>query len=155
MADDFAELESYLAAQIERLGPGQRRRIGRKIGQELRKANAKRIAANVQPDGAAMEPRKKRAARKGAKAARKGRMFRKLRLAKAMKIRAGADEVELSFEGAAGRTARAHQLGLVDFVGRTRGGKVVRSKYPERQLLGFGAEDLAMVGDAVLGLLES
>jgi len=156
MADDLAELEPFLATYLNRLGPAQRRKVTRKIGQELRKANAKRIAANVEPDGPAMEPRKPRPRMKDAKGKirRTGKMFPRIRLAKAMRIRANTDEVELAFTGGIDRTARAHQFGLTDVVGKTATGKVVKTRYPARRLLGFGPEDLDLIMETALKLLE-
>lgn len=37
MADDLAELESFLAAYLNRLGPGQRLKVARKVGVALRR----------------------------------------------------------------------------------------------------------------------
>ena len=157
MADDLAELEPYLAAYLNKLGPAQRRRVARKVGEALRRENARRIAANVDPDGAAMEPRKKRKRMKDAKGRikRTGKMFPKIRLARAMKLRATPDEVSVGFAGMIGHTATAHQFGQEDFVGRTKDGREIRTKYPERRLLGFGAEDLDFITRAALELLET
>lgn len=156
MADDLAQLEPFLAAYLNRLGPAQRRKVLRKIGEETRRLNAKRIAANVQPDGSAMEPRKKRPRMKDARGRirRTGKMFPKIRLARSIRIRASADDVAVGFEGTVAHTARAHQFGLVDFVGRTRDGRVIRTRYPERRLLGFGPDDLDAIMDAALKMLE-
>lgn len=156
MADDLAELEPFLAVYLNRLGPAQRRKVLRKIGEETRRLNARRIAANVQPDGSAMAPRKKRKRMKDRKGRirRTAKMFPKIRLARSMKIRASADDVAVGFEGTVAHTARAHQFGLVDFVGKTRDGRVIRTRYPERRLLGFGPDDLDTIMDAALKMLE-
>lgn len=157
MADDLAELEPFLATYLNRLGPAQRRKVTRKIGQELRKANAKRIAANVEPDGAAMVPRKKRKRMMDAKGKirRTGKMFPRIRLAKALRVRPGLDEVEVGFVNPLiTKTAAAHQFGKVDFVGKTKAGKVVKTRYPARRLLGIGPDDLELITDAALKLLE-
>ncbi|MES2300561.1 MAG: phage virion morphogenesis protein [Pseudomonadota bacterium] len=156
MADDLAELEPFLAAYLNKLGPAQRRRVARKVGEALRRANARRIAANVQPDGSAMTARKPRKRMKDAKGRikRSAKMFPKIKLAKVMKIRATPDEVWLGFAGMIGHTAAAHHFGLEDFVGRDANGRAVRTKYPERRLLGFGAEDPDAILSVVLALLE-
>ncbi len=154
--DDLAELEPFLAAYLNRLGPAQRRRVARKVGEALRRENARRIAANVQPDGSAMEARKPRKRMKDAKGGikRSAKMFPKIKLAKAMKIRATPDEVSLGFAGMVGHTAAAHHFGLEDFVGRDANGRAVRTKYPERRLLGFGAEDIEIITRAAMDMLE-
>lgn len=158
MADDLAELEPFLAAYLNRLGPAQRRRVARKVGEALRRENAKRIAANVQPDGSGMEPRKTRKRMKDAKGRikRTGKMFPKIRLAKALRIRATPDEVEIGFYNPMmAQTARAHHFGLTDFVGRTKDGQVIKTKYPERRLLGFSADDVEIITRAAMDLLEA
>lgn len=154
MSDDFTALDDYLAAQLSKLTPGRRRQIARRIGMELRKSNAKRIADNVQPDGTAMQPRKKRNLKAGKDAIKKGRMFRKLRLARSFRVNPSADGVSVGFEGIVAHTARAHHYGLYDFVGRTDAGKAVRGKYPRRELIGFSPEDRAMVPDIILSMIE-
>ncbi|MYL96438.1 phage virion morphogenesis protein [Novosphingobium sp. FGD1] len=153
MADGFAELESFLTAEMAKLSPARRRRMTRKIGMEIRKANAKRIAENIQPDGTPMQARKPRRLTAGKGAIKRGRMFRKMRLARSFKINPSADGVSVGFEGIVAHTARAHHYGLADFVGRTEAGRPVRAKYPERMLLGFASEDLEAVTEIVLSLL--
>jgi phage virion morphogenesis protein len=156
MAEDLAELEPFLAAYLNRLGPGQRRRVMRKSMEALRKANAARIAANIEPDGAAMAPRKPRKRMKDGKGRvkRARKMFPKIKLARSMKLRITPDEGTLGFAGAIGHTAAAHHYGREDFVGRTPNGKAIRTKYPRRRLLGFGPEDIELITDAALKLLE-
>lgn len=156
MAEDLAQLEPFLAAYLNRLSPAKRRRVARKVGEALRRENTKRIAANVEPDGSAMEPRKrrKRMTDNRGRIRRSAKMFPRIKLARSMKIRATPDEVTVGFEGQTGHTARAHQFGLVDFVGRAANGRVVRTRYPERRLIGFGADDIDIIMDAALGLLE-
>ena len=153
---DLAELEPFLAAYLNHLGPGQRRRVMRKTMEALRKANAARIAANVQPDGSAMEPRKprKRLSSGKGRVRRAKKMFPKIKLARSMKIRLSADEGEIGFAGMVGHTAAAHHYGKEDFVGRAPNGKAIRTKYPRRRLLGFGPEDVDLITDAALALLE-
>lgn len=156
MAEDIAELERFLKTYLNRLGPAKRRRVSRKIGEALRRANTKRIAANVEPDGAAMTPRKprKRLTDGKGRIKRERKMFPKIKLARSIKIKAGTDQVSVGFEGPVGHTATAHQLGLTDFVGRAPDGRVVRTKYPKRRLLGFGPDDVDALMDAALALLE-
>ncbi|CDO35832.1 phage virion morphogenesis protein [Novosphingobium sp. KN65.2] len=156
MAETFAEMESYFAAYLNRLSLAQRRKVYRKIGMELRKANAKRIAANVQPDGSPMQARKARPRMKDAKGRirRSGKMFRKLRQAKNLKVRTAAEGVSVGYEGSVAHTARIHQYGLRGFVGRTIDDRIVRAKYPARVLLGFGPDELEQITDLALGLLH-
>lgn len=158
MADDLAELEPYLAAYLTKLGPAQRRRVARKVGEALRRQNARRIAANVDPDGAAMEPRKKRKRMKDRKGRikRMGKMFPKIRLARILKVASTEDQAEIGFKaGTDSRIAGVHHCGEVDSVGRSKDGRVVRTRYPERRLLGFGPDDLETITRAALDMLEA
>ncbi len=131
-----------------RLSPSQRRTLARRIGQHLRRSNAERVAANQQPDGSAMEPRKPRLRRDGDRVRKKGRMFRKIALARNMKIDAEEDGVSLSFVGDVRKTAEVHHFGLRDRVARFRGAPEVQ--YPARRLMGFGDEDPDAIMQAVL-----
>jgi phage virion morphogenesis protein len=104
-----------------------------------------------------MEPRKKRKRMKDRKGRikRMGKMFPKIRLARILKVHATENEAEVGFKaGTDSRIASVHQYGEVDSVGRTRGGQVVKTRYPARRLLGFGAEDIDAIMDAALKLLE-
>lgn len=153
MADDLAALERFLGPLVERLSPGARIRVARKIGEELRRANARRIAANVEPDGAAMEPRKRRKRLTDGKGRirRTGKMFPKIRQARSLRITPSPDEVRVGFESPMiAHTARAHHEGLADYVGRTKDGKVIRTQYPRRRLLGISAADEAAIIDAAM-----
>ena len=155
MADtDLTKVEDWLDGLMLGLSDGERRKLAVKIGQSLRRSNAARIAANKEPDGSAMAPRKPRKGRDG-KPIRKRRMFRRLRMARNMKIRATPDSVELNFGGgSAQRIAEIHHDGQVGTVGRTREGRTIRARYEARELLGFGGEDMDMVLEAVTNTLE-
>ncbi len=152
MAEDLAELEEFLGKRLAALKPGRRKAIAGRIGRAIRKSNAARIAQNVDPLGRPFEKRKKRPIRKG-RGRIKSKMFSRLKSTKSLKVRATADEIEIGFAGSAGAIARVHHYGLTGFVGRAASGKIVRAKYPERALLGFGAGDLAEIREAALDLL--
>lgn len=153
MSDNFNQLAPWVAAVAERFGDGNLRKIARKIGLALRRINAARIAANIQPDGTAMEPRKPRPLRdrKKDRIKKKGRMFPRIKLTRNINVDADADQVELTFNGKVAKTAEVHHFGLRDRVARFRGAPQYR--YPARELLGFGAADddivLATVLDGV------
>lgn len=135
-----------------RLSPAQRRGLALRIGRILRQSNAERVAANIQPDGSAMEPRKPRMRRDGQRVRKKGRMFRKIALARNMKIDAQAEGVAVSFVGDVRSTAEIHHFGLRDRVARFRGAPEVQ--YPARRLMGFGEDDPDAIMQAVLDHLE-
>lgn len=151
MADEvpLRALEGWVAALTARLKPGQRIRLARRIGTVLRRVNAKRITANVEPDGAKMEARKPRPAGKKA-SGRRGRMFKRMGKLKSMRIRARADSVRIDFEPRLSRVARVHHFGLQDRVER---GEPARARYPRRRLLGLADTDREAIMDEVLGFL--
>lgn len=149
-ADDLTAIESWLGPMMDRLKPGPRMRMAMKIGQALRRSNTERIAANREPDGASMAPRKKRAAGTGKKRARiRGKMFRKIRMARNLKVYPKPDGVEVGFTGRINAVAATHHYGGEDVVGQTKSGRTIRTKYEARRLLGFGAKDMDQVIDAV------
>lgn len=150
MADtDLTRVEDWLDGLMLRLEPGARRKLAMKIGEALRRSNAQRIAANKEPDGKAMAPRRPRIGPDG-KPIRSKRMFRRLRLARNMRIKATPDSVELDFGGGnAQRIAEVHHDGRTDRVGKTREGRTIRARYEARRLLGFGDDDMDTVLETV------
>jgi len=152
---DLTRVEDWLEGLMLRLSDGQRRKLSMKIGRSLRRSNAKRIAANVEPDGGAMAPRRPRKGRDGKPIRSNKRMFRKIRMARNLRIKATADSVELNFGGGAiEKIAAIHHDGQVGAVGRTRDGRTIRARYEARRLLGFGSEDMDLVLEEVTKLLD-
>lgn len=151
MADtDLTKVEDWLDGLMLRLEPDARRKLSLKVGQSLRRSNAQRIAANKEPDGKAMAPRRPRIGPDG-KPIRRKRMFRRLRMARNMRIKATPDSVELDFGGGnAQRIAEVHHDGRTDRVGRTRDGRTIRARYEARRLLGFGGDDMERVLESVM-----
>lgn len=146
MADDLSAIEPWIGGLIAQLAPAGRRKLAMKLGRLMRKTNAARIARNVEPDGSAMAPRKKRAGRRI-----KGKMFPRIRKTSALKIRATPDGVDVHFANPLiGHTAAVHHFGEVGFVGRTRRGETIRARYTARRLLGFAARDIDLITDEVL-----
>lgn len=148
MADDFRRLAPWLQEVASRFDERSRLKMGRKIAQQLRKLNARRIAANTQPDGSAMEPRKQAEGPVRKKAPASGKMFKRMRLVKNMPIRVHPDQIEVSFSSQMAQTAAVHHFGLRDRVAKFRGAPSIR--YPRRELLGFGSEDEAAIMDMLL-----
>lgn len=151
MADtDLTKVEDWLDGLMLRLEPGARRKLAMKVGQSLRRSNAQRIAVNKEPDGKAMAPRRPRKGVDGKPIRSNKRMFRRLRMARNMRIKATPDSVELNFGGGAiEKIASIHHDGQVGTVGRTRDGRTIRARYEARRLLGFGNDDMETVLEAV------
>ena len=152
MADDLTAIEPWLDGVMARLEPGERLKVARRIGQMLRRRNAERIRANIQPDGSPMEPRKITRDKRGRIRGRKGKMFPKTGLAKNLQVRADADQVEVSFKQTVAGAAKVHHYGLVDRVSRNAGAPRVR--YPIRRLLGINGEDRDLILAEVSKMLE-
>ena len=133
--DSLEAIEPFLGELIQQAAPGQRRKLMDKLMRFARRANAGRISANQEPDGAAMAPRKRRP--KG----KRKKMFKNIGKQRSLKIRVSPDQGELSFANPLiADTAGVHHFGRVGYVGKTRDGKVIRTKYDARRLLGFGRE---------------
>lgn len=134
-ADGLEAIEPWLGEVMQSIEPGKRKTLADKLLRLLRRANARRIATNTQPDGSAMVPRKKR--EKG----KRGKMFKRIGRASSLKTRVTAEGGELRFVNPlVERTAAEHHFGLEGFVGRSRKGRIIRTKYQARELLGFGSE---------------
>lgn len=150
-------LEDWVGQYLDSLAPGQRLQLARKIGRVLRRENARRIRANVQPDGSKMEPRKKRDPNRSARSerARKGgKMFRRIGAARNLRQRATADGVELSIAAKVQAVAARHHHGRIGTVGKKRDGTPIRVKYPKRRLLGLANADRDAITDLVIGHLS-
>lgn len=131
-------IEPFLREIMDAVKPGERKRLANKLMQYARRANAERMTANVTPEGGAMAPRKPRQTKKRG---RKAKMFKRIGKTKNLHIRTTPNQGELFFPNALVRmTAGVHHFGLNGFVGRTRAGRVIRTKYQARELLGFGPE---------------
>lgn len=129
--EDLAPLLEPLLASVE---PSGRRKLIDRMMRFVRRANDQRIASNVEPDGSAMVARKPRKRKRG-------KMFRHIGKASNLRVRVTPDQGELRFgNGLVERTAAEHHHGLEGFVGKTRSGQVIRTKFEARRLLGFGQE---------------
>lgn len=151
---DLSALDEWFGRVLGGLSPGKRRRAAMKLGQALRRSNLKRQQQNIEPDGSAMEPRKARLDRRG-RIRRKagGKMFRKLRYARNWRIDARPDSVEVLPKNGA-KVAAVHHFGLKGYVGRGPDGKKVFTRYPRRQVLGFGKEDREAALDIAAELFD-
>lgn len=155
--DALAGFDEYFGRILAALQPAARRRATMKLGRALLRANLARIAANEEPDGSAMEPRKPRLDRRGRLRRRsRGKMFRKLRKRRNFRIDAQPDSVEIGLRG--GRfenIAAEHHFGLEGTVGKGPDRRTIRHRYAERRLLGFGPrdhEEVLEIAEEMLGL---
>ena len=132
--DALEDIEPFLQPLLDSLRPGERRRMIDKLMRMARRHQADRIRRNVEPEGGTMTPRKPREGKRG-------KMFRNIGKARNLKIRAHPDRGELTFGGGLiEHTAAVHHFGLKGYVGRTRNGRKITTRYESRRLLGHGKE---------------
>lgn len=144
--DPLTALEDWVAPLLAQLGPAERRKLARSIGQTLRRSQAARIAAQQNPDGSAYIPRKPLGkARQQPGRMRRG-MFTKLRMARHLQLQTTDEAVAIGFLGRTARIARVHQEGLRDAV--EPGGP--QYQYPQRVLLGLTDADREQIQDLLL-----
>ena len=152
MANNLEALETWAAALLDRLEPGERGKLARSIGQELRRSQQKRVIAQENPDGSKFAPRKKRNLRgKQGRIRRKAAMFKKLRTASYLKVRGDSNAVTVGFTGRIARIARVHQFGLKDRA--EPGASDIR--YEQREILGLTNIDIDLIRDSLLTHLSA
>lgn len=150
MANNLEALETWAAVLLDRLEPGERSKLARSIGQELRRSQQQRVMAQENPDGSKFAPRKQRNLRgKQGRVKQKLAMFKKLRTASYLKVRGDSNSVTVGFTGRIARIARVHQYGLNDRA--ERGAPNIR--YEQREILGFTDLDLNLIRDGLLAHL--
>ncbi|GGZ02734.1 phage virion morphogenesis protein [Novosphingobium colocasiae] len=156
MAEDLQQFEEWFGRILQGMEPAARKRAAMKLGQRLRANNLKRIAANVEPDGSPMAPRKPRLDRRGRLRARAGgKMFKGLRRARNWKIDADQDGVEIRpATGAVDRVGSVSQFGEISTVGYLRNGTPIRARYAMRRILGFGPEDDTLALEVAASLFD-
>lgn len=146
MADPTAPLDDWIRSLLASAAPQQRTALLRGIAAALRDSQARRIAAQRNPDGSAFEPRKG-PSRIDPRGRVRSAMFERMRTPRHLHTTATADEAAVHIDGESGRIARVHQFGQLDRVRRGRG---LTIRYPVRQLLGFTEDDRRATLAAVL-----
>jgi phage virion morphogenesis protein len=145
MATDLHELDAWAVGLLNSISPAGRRVLAGNIARELRRRSQERIAAQVNPDGSAYEPRKPQLLRRKQGSIRR-KMFMKLRTARYLKAEGSADSAVVKFVGQVQRMAIVHHYGLRDRV--QKDGPVV--KYASRELLGISDSDQSTLADIVI-----
>ena len=142
---ELAPIEAYCAALISKLSAPERQALARQIATQMRTIQAKRIAAQINPDGSAYAPRKNKLRSKTGSIRRT--MFTKLRTAKYLKVEATPLSAIVTFTSEVQRIAQVHHYGLRDKVDRKRSLEV---KYEARKLLGITHTEIELVQDLVI-----
>lgn len=160
-SDDFTPLVEALDDLTRRIAPAERKKLAGTIATDLRATNAKRMRANVEPDGETMTPRKRKksgrlrtkrmrdAPRTAKKSVRQNRMFRGAAQPKYLRKESSAGAAQVGFVGAMARIMAVHQYGQTDTVTRDPASPSVA--YPARVVLGMTADDRLRILDAVTG----
>ncbi|RYG86505.1 MAG: phage virion morphogenesis protein [Alphaproteobacteria bacterium] len=159
MSDPLADLDAELQAILANASPQQLRKAGSGIVRTMKTANAKRIRANVTPEGAPMAPRKASSLRpqrlgervRAARAKTPPRMFRKA--ASKLQGKVGPDGAELFFRGTADRVMAVHHFGLRDRVSRKP--KAPTVAYPERSVLGLSIDDRDRISTMIIAMITA
>lgn len=143
--NQLTALQDWLGPQLAKLTPAERRGLARKVGQDVRRSQARRIASQQNPDSSPYVPRKANRTRQ-----QKGRirrsMFAKMRTTEHLRVHSDEAEASIGFVGRTARIARVHQEGLRDRV--VPSGPV--HTYPVRKLLGFSEADHERIVDLIL-----
>lgn len=146
--DDLQLLMARFDSVLQRLGSSGRRVMARQIATELRKSNAARIRANIQPDGTPMAARSNK---KPGKIKRR-LMFKKLHRLQHLKAIADANAATLTFSGSqTQKIASIHHYGARGKVNKNG----LIAKYPKRELLGINSQDAANITKIVTDYLET
>lgn len=160
MSDDFAPLDEALQELAAGVAPEARSKLTREIATDLRSANAKRIKANVTPEGEPMVPRKAKA-RGGIRTKRlrdkvtglkrsvkMAAMFHRATAPQYLRKESSDGEAQVGYVGAMARIMGVHHYGLRDTV--TRDPSSPEVTYPERPVIGLPPEDRQRVLDKVI-----
>lgn len=144
MSQNVIDLSTHLQPLVDRLSVGERSKLSRQIGRDLRKSQMSRITGQKNPDGSGYTPRRKRLREQKGKIKRK--MFTKIKNTTNLKVLSNADAIAIGFVGRIARIARIHQDGLKDRAERGAPSVV----YPKRELLGFTDQEIKVIEDSLL-----
>jgi len=149
VADALSRLANWATPLMAALSPERRRAAMVQISTYLRRSQAQRIGAQLNPDGSPYEPRKPREQLRNKKGAIRRKMFEKLRTAQYLRKAATTESATVAIGGRTARIARVHQRGLRDKVD-WRKPNSPNVQYPKRELLGFTPADEDAVTDILL-----
>ena len=163
--DELSALANWATPLLARLSPAAQKQLARKVATGLRQAQAKRMAAQQDPDGQTWQARKntqRRPVQAGRikaqahnnsnnnnsnnKGPRQGPLFAKLRQASHLQTKVAEGNAEVGFNRADSRIARIHQYGLTGNV-NAHG---PRHQYAVRRLIGISDADRQMVEDLLI-----
>lgn len=150
MNNGIEQIQTVFDGLLNNISKPRLKTLYRQIGQEIAKSQRQRIARNQNPDGTAYAPRKIQAKRKKGGTKRQA-MFAKIKTAKYLKTKITPQGVEIGYSGRTGVIANIHQYGLI---GRVDKAGRIKTRYIQRQLLGFTKEDRQKIEDYVIKTLS-
>lgn len=127
---DLERLQQTLQSLVSNLSTDKRAQVMRKIAEDLRLSNRKRIQEQKNPDGSKFARRKSKKRDKNGRIKRK--MFSKIRTNKYLKTKHNANEAEIEFSSAVTNIAEVHHFGLRDKITNR-----ISVQYEKRELLGI------------------
>lgn len=143
---DLDPFDARLSGLLSAVSPTSRRRLAAGISMALQQSQARRIAAQQNPDGTPYEPRKSVSRLRRKKGGLRRVMFSKLRTARWMKREATAESAAVTFAPAVQHMAQVHQRGLRDRVNKSG----LTAQYPARRLLGLTQAEIDDVDNRVI-----
>ncbi|MFQ2329815.1 phage virion morphogenesis protein [Aeromonas dhakensis] len=143
-ADDLSRLTNWANGLLASMEPAARRQLAGEMARTLRASQAKRIRANIQPDGNPMAPRKPQPKLKKNRGRLRRKMFFKISNTTWLKASASEQQAVVEFVGTANRLATIHQYGLKD---RIKGREI---RYPARELLGITNQEIEQLEELLL-----
>ncbi|ATP85854.1 phage virion morphogenesis protein [Acinetobacter baumannii] len=137
--NNIQDLALYLQPLLDRLSAGERAKLAKNIGRDLRTSQRQRITAQQNPDGSAFTARRTRLRDQKGKIKRK--MFSQIKSNTHLKVLSNSESIAVGFIGRVSRIAKVHQYGLRDRATRSAPDTV----YPKRELLGFTDKEINLV----------
>ncbi len=138
--NEFAKLPAYTNDILQKMSPGERAKLSKNIGIDLRNSQKQRITSQKNSDGSSYIPRKKRL-RERMKGKVRNKMFNKIKSLTYLKVMTDANAINIGFAGRIARIARVHQYGLRDRPEK----KSSTIQYPKRELLGLTEQDITNI----------
>lgn len=146
-ANDLSRLTNWADGLLASMEPAARRQLAGEMARTLRASQARRIRANLQPDGSPMAPRKPQPKLKQGRGRLRRKMFFKISNPAWLKARANEHQAVVEFAGTANHLATIHQYGLKD---RIKGREI---RYPARELLGITHQEVERLEELLLAHL--
>ncbi|MBP2605528.1 phage virion morphogenesis protein [Acinetobacter calcoaceticus] len=137
--NNIQDLALYLQPLLDRLSAGERAKLAKNIGRDLRTSQRQHITAQQNPDGSAYTARRTRLRDQKGKIKRK--MFSRIKSNTHLKVLSNSESIAVGFIGRVSRIAKVHQYGLRDRATRS----APDTFYPKRELLGFTDKEINLV----------